>query len=123
MKNYLLLLFFLCLIPAVFSQDEGKFKGHGNEPFWDIKFQGEELIFHKMGEKDLHFIYTGPFKAEGFKTDFIKIYYLTKNKKSFVIIKDCDGKCSDNMSDVLYPYELIIKIDDTFYYGCGEYEK
>lgn len=85
----------------------------GNEPFWNIKIDGDTAG------------YSTPENIDG--TDFTVSRLAGNNGLSFsgeldgesVIIMVTPGACSDTMSDRDYPFTATVEIGSTMLNGCG----
>ena len=92
---------------------------HGNEPFWGMTVGLSEVVFNRDNESVTAI--KGPLKtAHGMQDSFLQKFDLNQEKKTvgdFTLIK---VNCSDGMSDIEYPYQVIVDFYDNnkIYYGC-----
>jgi len=91
------------------------FIGLGNEPFWSVEFdKGNSVSFNTPDRKT-------PLKlpwADPITTNGISEYHIqTESHKMDVSI--FPQLCSDGMSDNLYEFKVVLKLNNKKYQGCG----
>lgn len=88
----------------------------GTEPFWSIRFTDNAAFYiPNIGESEISL------KYKDISVEKNKWSLLVENQQlgyqfSIVIRKE---KCSDGMSDKIYPYSINLEFPDDTYTGCG----
>lgn len=85
------------------------YRAIGTEPFWDLTI-GREMVFTDRGT-DLVVVQPTPRPIHGFAGD---IYQTPRLNVNIV-----HARCSDGMSDRVYPDSVQVTVDGRQYKGCG----
>ena len=98
-----------------FEKGERQFDFYASftEPFWTLYFIGNRVIFNQMDE-DPHLYFSDSFFDSNENTQ--RIRFSNGDKDWTVIIEKGEG--SDGMSDIIYPYSVIM--NEKFQGGGGE---
>lgn len=96
-----------------------EFIARGTEPFWNMTVSKRGIVYTSPEVKKLTFAYVNPLKAAGRPEDLVRVYPLKGKNNNMLIIKK-DNKCSDGMSDKIYPYSATLILGNTVFEGCAE---
>ena len=89
----------------------------GDEPFWDIKIEGDQLT------------YTTPENIEGLRTTAERfagnggLSFSGTLESELLTALVTPGECDDGMSDRTYPFTATVQIGDQALQGCGYTDK
>jgi uncharacterized membrane protein len=98
----------------------------GTEPFWGVTVKGSQVVYSDAGDS-VKKTYTianrteAAGMAEGFAFEISATRTLKSGKKKTAVldvINAGESGCSDGMSDTVYKYHLLAKIDGKVLYGC-----
>lgn len=109
-----LLLFIAFLFISCSEEYSRKFVGQGNsEPFWNIEIKANDyILLNKPGEfENIKFDFDKPIK-EGY-------LMVVENDSTYLDINILDRDCPDRMSGDLFKNQIIIRINDEKFIGCG----
>ncbi|HVI48901.1 MAG TPA: copper resistance protein NlpE N-terminal domain-containing protein [Chitinophaga sp.] len=90
------------------------FTANGNEPGWTLDLDKKKILFHSMNGDSLQ----ANLPAPNPNSDSLKIYTTPE-----ITISIRNKACADDMSGVMFPNTVELKIKDKLYHGCGEYLK
>jgi uncharacterized membrane protein len=93
----------------------GAWRAIGNEPFWALDIDGTGLRFRTPDDT------TGirwPPLTPLVRGDTLR--WLGETERATVEVRIWPGRCSDGMSDRVWPYQAIVHVDGTNYRGCAE---
>ena len=93
----------------------------GNEPFWNLKIDKNEIQFESLGgEEKMTMVNHGPKAARGSLIEYISLYQgrTLENESQYMNVIIQQGKCSDFMSDTIYPFSVAVLSGSTLYRGC-----
>ena len=106
---------FVFLFVALFSGQAMALSCHGTEPFWGAEISPEKVIFiDPILESEKTIDLVSKEAPAGFSDSFMQIYTNANGPVAVVT----SNKCSDGMSDFVYPNELILFTDNGTLYGC-----
>lgn len=94
---------------------EVPFKATGNEPFWNIRLEGETLLFNR------------PYETKGQET--VQLETTVANRHGRELSGELDGQelklkvarqlCEDNMSGAQFPAQVRLELNGEVFQGCG----
>lgn len=90
--------------------DAAAYKALGTEPFWSLTIDQRVMVFTEAG-RDEKVTVTTPRVINGVAGDIYKTQRLNVN-----IVH---GRCSDGMSDRVYPDKVQVRVDGRAFEGCG----
>lgn len=94
---------------AIQSADQKEYKAHGTEPFWGLKIEKDSMTFSSPDQNDV--------RVTNFE---IRI---SSNGQQFIspkmTVDTIHGNCSDGMSDWTFRDEVIVRMGDLEFKGCG----
>lgn len=90
------------------------FTASGNEPFWSLDLEKSKLRFHTASGDSI----LANLPAAQPNTDTLKVYTTPQ-----ITVSIRNTMCSDDMSGLMRPNTVEIKVKDQTYHGCGEYIK
>lgn len=90
----------------------------GTEPFWSMTINRSGLTFSTPDSRPRRFAYSAPLKAEGRPADFVRVYRLQGQANGMLVLQKTN-RCSDGMSDRVYPYEAVLTMGNRVFQGCG----
>ncbi|MEO7924115.1 MAG: hypothetical protein ABIR30_10575 [Chitinophagaceae bacterium] len=94
------------------------FTGFGNEPFWAVYVLAEsKIVFHPADGFDIEV----PFTAATSIGD--TTFYHSSSGAYSIELSILKKDCSDGMSDLVHPYEVMLQVNKTKYAGCGRISK
>lgn len=100
---------------AILSQYSLALNCTGTEPFWSAEVSEQSVKFENNSvEETKTFPISEISGANGYTADFIKIYWNADKPVAVVT----SNECSDSMSDLVYPKEIILFDGKATYYGC-----
>lgn len=93
------------------------FRISGTEPFWGMQITQRRITFEALGFPKQTFPYVPPIKAAGKPAQAVRIYQLGAGNT--LIIQKVD-RCSDGMSDTIYPYSALFIWGRQVWSGCAD---
>ena len=93
----------------------------GTEPFWGLKIARDKIYFEDAGaEKKMTIANNGAKAAMGSLVEYISLYQgrTLENESQFLNVIIKNAKCSDGMSDTIYPFTVSVLSGATLYHGC-----
>ena len=99
----------------------------GTKPFWKLEVTNSEISFEDgnkvSGFADLELKAVKPRVAAGAPPDAVRVYETKTGGKrgtamTIIVQKREETKCSDNLSDPIYPYDAIVITPRTVFMGC-----
>lgn len=94
----------------------------GTEPFWSLEIDNESARYTVPGEDARSFTVTGRTPAQGLRGHFVirlKDKDTPEGSEGLVVVTRSQGFCSDNMSDMEYPFTgTFIRPDGAVFGGC-----
>lgn len=117
----LLSIVLLCLFPALSNAGiTPQLHCVGTEPFWGIITDAKGFLSMSNPNSNSKKFYskTSVTNAHGIAEGFafqIKAQNWLKNTLKLNVVKT---KCSDGMSDTVYPYTALVDVGGEIYYGC-----
>jgi heat shock protein HslJ len=87
------------------------YKALGTEPFWSLQLDGREMIFSEANTS-LPVSEPQPRPIHGFAGDMYQGRRISLN-----IVRNT--RCSDGMSDRIYPDKVQVRVDTRSFEGCG----
>jgi uncharacterized membrane protein len=88
------------------------YKAVGTEPFWALELNGREMVFTEADAPGVRIIEPQPRPIHGFAGDIYQGRRINLN-----IVRG--QRCSDGMSDRVYPDRVQVRIDNRSFEGCG----
>jgi uncharacterized membrane protein len=99
----------------------------GTEPFWKLEISERGVVLQDgnkvSGQSKLTLKSVKPRLAEGAPPDAVMIFEAGGSEKSarpitIVVQKREESKCSNGMSDPIYPYDVIVVTQRVVFMGC-----
>ena len=99
----------------------------GTKPFWRLEITNTEMSFEDgnkvSGYSDFELKSVKPRVAAGAPPDAVRIYETKTGGKhaiqvTVIVQKREETKCADNLSDPIYPYDVILITPRTVFVGC-----
>jgi uncharacterized membrane protein len=99
----------------------------GTKPFWRLEITNTEMSFEDgnkvSGYSDFELKSVKPRVAAGAPPDAVRIYETKTGGKhgiqvTIIVQKREETKCADNLSDPIYPYDVILITPRTVFTGC-----
>lgn len=92
----------------------------GTEPFWSIKTDAKGFLSMNspVMEQKKFYSKTSVNNAAGMTEGFafqIKAQDMAKNELRLNVVRT---ECSDGMSEEVYPYTVLVDVDNTILFGC-----
>jgi uncharacterized membrane protein len=100
---------------AIAVPEVATFSGGGNEPFWSFEVSPKGITYSSPDGPKTVFPYVRPLKASGRVEDSLRLYKL-RGGDTLIIQK---STCSDNMSDNIYNYSVIMILKNRVLAGCA----
>lgn len=91
------------------------FRAFGTEPFWGVNVAPSGIVYSSLGGTDVQFPYVQPLHAAGRPEEKVLVFNLGDNNHLTLT----RGRCSDGMSDNVYPYIAIFVLGNNVYDGCA----
>lgn len=88
------------------------YKAVGTEPFWALELTGEAMIFTEANAPGVRIVDAQPEPIHGFAGDVYQGRRINVN-----IVRG--QRCSDGMSDRVYPDKVQVRVDGRAFEGCG----
>lgn len=115
-----LLLLLLLLLPLALAAcatvpptaPAATYRALGTEPFWSVTLDGREMVFTEANAPGVRIVERQPAAIHGFAGDIYRGRRIGLN-----IVHG--QRCSDGMSDRVYPDKVQVRIDDRSFEGCG----
>lgn len=95
--------------PSPISDDV--YRALGTEPFWSLVISERELVFTEANAPGVKVVQRRPRPIIGFAGEI----YQTKR----IGVNIVHSRCSDGMSDRIYPDKIQLRVDDRSFEGCG----
>ncbi|MBC9931435.1 copper resistance protein NlpE N-terminal domain-containing protein [Chitinophaga qingshengii] len=96
------------------ASDGVTFTANGNEPFWSLDVEARKIKFYTAAGDSV--LATLP--AARPNTDTLKVYTTPQ-----LTVSIRNVMCTDDMSGLMRPNTVEVKVKDQTYHGCGEYVK
>ena len=115
----------LCLSPLVAGATD--FTCTGTEPFWKLEIRDKGVLLQDgnkvSGQSKLSLKHVKPRAAEGASPDTVMVFEAGgegRNAKPIMIVvqKREETKCSNGMSDPIFPYDVIVVTQRVVFVGC-----
>lgn len=87
------------------------YRALGTEPFWALTIDARRMVFTEANAPGVEIVQPTPRPIHGFAGD---IYQTPRIHVNIV-----HGRCSDGMSDRVYPDSVQLTVDGRAYRGCG----
>lgn len=102
-------------MPVTLSAPDTIFTGFGTEPFWSVYvIRDNKIVFHPADGPDV----AVPFVAAT-TPDAITRKYSSASGSTTMELTITKKSCSDGMSEVEHPYQVVLMINTTRHSGCG----
>jgi uncharacterized membrane protein len=98
-------------LPSAAPPPEASYKAIGTEPFWMLKLDGRQMVFAEANS-GVPVIEPQPRPIHGFAGDIYQGRRINLN-----IVRG--QRCSDGMSDRVYPDRVQVRVDERSFEGCG----
>ncbi len=112
---FVLCAFVFFIVPAL---SHAKMKCGGQEPFWSLDLDAKKAAYSDVETEKSQYEIVSVKDAAGLKPGIVQVYQL-KKKDAVLNAVVQKQKCSDDMSDKIYPYEITL-ISQQVMYGCCE---
>jgi len=89
---------------------EATYRAIGTEPFWDLEI-GRDMVFTDRGNNNFRVVQRTPQPIIGVAGEI----YRTPRIEANIV----HGRCSDGMSDRVYPDSVQVRVDGRDFRGCG----
>jgi uncharacterized membrane protein len=115
----------VCLAPLI--ADAADFTCTGTEPFWKLEIKDSGVLLQDgnklSGQSKLALKSVKPRLAEGAAPDAVMVYEAGGNERNakpmmIVVQKREETKCSNGMSDPIFPYDVIVVTQRVVFVGC-----
>lgn len=104
--------------PGTAAVPDTIFTGTGTEPFWALYIIAEKkIVFHPSEGADIEVPFV-PGATIGDTTT-----YLSGEGDHSIKVDILKKNCSDGMSELVYPYEVLLLVNKIKYAGCGRLGK
>jgi uncharacterized membrane protein len=99
----------------------------GTEPFWKLEIRDSGVVLQDgnkvTGQSKLTLKSVKPRLAEGAPPDAVMVYEAGVSEKNarpmtIVVQKREESKCSNGLSDPIYPYDVIVVTQRVVFMGC-----
>ncbi len=88
------------------------YRAVGTEPFWALELTGREMVFTEANAPGVRLVDPQPRPIHGFAGDIYQGRRINLN-----IVRGT--RCSDGMSDRIYPDKVQVRVDGRSFEGCG----
>jgi uncharacterized membrane protein len=108
--------------PSIPKPPQVLVNANGTEPFWQVSVTKQGIEYRTPEQTaPVKFAYSAPVAAQGRPTDMVQVYRLHNRSTDgwLMIQKTGREKCSDGMSDNLYPYSAIVMLNGKVRSGCA----
>ena len=99
-------------LPAAAPAPGSSYKAVGTEPFWALELNGREMVFTEANAPGVRIVEAQPRAIHGFAGDIYQGRRIGLN-----IVRNT--RCSDGMSDRVYPDKVQLRVDVRSFEGCG----
>jgi uncharacterized membrane protein len=115
----------LCLSTALAQADN--FTCSGTEPFWQLTINEKAILLQDgnkvTGQSKLTLKSVKPRPAAGAPPSAVQVYEAATSERNarpvmIVLQKREETKCSNGMSDPIYPYDVIVVTPAVVFMGC-----
>jgi uncharacterized membrane protein len=117
----------LCICPMIASAAD--FTCTGTEPFWKLEIRDKGVLLQDgnkvTGQSKLSLKSVKPRSAAGAPPDTVMVFEAggsERNAKPMMIVvqKREETKCSNGLSDPIFPYDVIVVTQNVVFVGCCE---
>jgi uncharacterized membrane protein len=106
----------LTLAPAYAFAD---LKCGGTEPFWSLDIGAKKAVYKGIEGDKIEFEVASKQDATGLKPGIVQVFTLKgKGPQSSAVVQR--QRCSDDMSDIEYSYEVTLTLPKEVFHGCCE---
>ncbi|MEK9969488.1 MAG: hypothetical protein VW600_10150 [Ferrovibrio sp.] len=102
-----------CPPPSIAA--ESGWRAFGNEPFWNLRIAGNDVVFDRLGELPQSFTTRRP-KTEGSR----HLWSLDNAGGTQLEVTITEAACGDTMASRNYPYTAELRLQGRVYRGCAE---
>ena len=115
----------VCLAPMIAAAAD--FTCTGTEPFWKLEIKDSGVLLQDgnklTGQSKLSLKSVKPRLAEGAAPDAVRVYEAGSSERNakpmtIVVQKREETKCSNGMSDPIFPYDVIVVTQRVVFVGC-----
>ena len=99
-------------LPAAPVETVATYRALGTEPFWSLELNGREMVFTEANAPGQRIVEPQLRAIHGFAGDIYQGRRINLN-----IVHG--QRCSDGMSDRVYPDKVQVRVDDRSFEGCG----
>lgn len=99
----------IALALALAATSAGTYTALGTEPFWSLALDTRRVRFERAGERAV--VWRTPARRALFKG----VRYVARGRA----IDITHARCSDGMSDRVYPDRVTVRVGGSTYHGCG----
>lgn len=100
-------------VPTAPVKTVATYRALGTEPFWSLDLNGREMVFNEANAPGQRIVEPQPRAIHGFAGDIFQSKRINLN-----IVHG--QRCSDGMSDRVYPDKVQVRVDDRSFEGCGD---
>jgi heat shock protein HslJ/uncharacterized membrane protein len=97
--------------PVAAPPSDDVYRAVGTEPFWNLVIDERNLVFTEANAPGVQVVQAKPRPIIGFAGE---IYQTPRINVNIV-----HARCSDGMSDRVYPDKVQLRVDDRSFEGCG----
>lgn len=94
------------------SSTAATYQATGTEPFWNLELNGREMVFTEANAPGVRIAEPLPKVIHGFAGDIYNARRIGLN-----IVRNT--RCSDGMSDRIFPDRVQVRVDERSFEGCG----
>lgn len=98
--------------PPPLTASKAEYRAVGTEPFWNLELNHREMVFTEANAPGVRVAEPLPKVIHGFAGDIYNGRRIGLN-----IVRNT--RCSDGMSDRIYPDRVQVRVDERSFEGCG----
>nr|WP_314445609.1 META domain-containing protein [uncultured Sphingomonas sp.] len=99
-------------VPMAPAEPAATYRALGTEPFWSLELNGRDMVFTEANAPGQRIVDAQPRPIHGFAGDIYQGRRINLN-----IVRG--QRCSDGMSDRVYPDRVQVRVDGRSFEGCG----
>lgn len=103
--------------PEGAAADSG-WRAFGNEPYWTLRIDGEDIVFDRLGEVPQRYAAKSPTRADNRQTWTLDPPQGGAGERLELVITETS--CADSMATRTYPYRAQATYQGRTYRGCAE---
>jgi uncharacterized membrane protein len=92
----------------------------GTEPFWDLDIGPKQIQLRELGDRTMTMASRPAGTARGYTADFLALYQgkVIEEEGRYMNVMIKRASCSDGMSDIDYPFEVLVLSGTELLRGC-----